>query len=327
MDIEKILKLDQEELLDFGYECLLRRGYRNRDIIYTDDYVYAKGNIPILLVAHCDIVHKSTPEIIVNDRKQRILWSPTGIGGDDRCGVYGILKICEKLKPYVLFTTEEEKGGLGVRKFVKEIDEIPVDFIIEIDRKGNEEVVFYQCNNKDFQNYIISFGFNKNHGSYSDVSTLSTHYDIAGCNVSAGYYNQHTTTEFIVMEHLENTLNKVIEILKDTKNHKFYDCQEEKTKYNYSKYYDNYYDYDDDDYYWDYKEKVYKLRKKLKKQKENHIEEDKEEEQKEEVYENQEEIDWDKITEKEDDWYDLTPAEWKDKYNEDKPLNILDLYN
>ena len=222
--IEKILRLTQEELLDFNYMELLHRGYRNKDILYTDDYVYAKGNIPILLVAHCDIIHKKIPEIIVNDKKQRILWSPTGIGGDDRCGVYAILKICEKLKPYVLFTTDEETGGIGVRKFTKEVEELPVDFIIEIDRKGNEEVVFYQCGNKDFQNYIISYGFNKEFGSYSDVSTLSTHYDIAGCNVSAGYYNQHTTTEHIYMEHLENTINKVMQILREDDKHKFYDC-------------------------------------------------------------------------------------------------------
>ena len=224
LNIENILRLTQEQLLEFCYNKLIERNYKEKEIIATEDYIYAKGNIPILLVAHCDIVHKQAPELIVHDRKQRILWSPTGIGGDDRCGVYALLKICEQVKPYILFTTEEEKGGLGVRKFTQEIKDLPVNFIVEIDRKGNEEVVFYKCGNNDFQNYIMSFGFNKEYGSYSDVSTLSTHYDIAGCNVSAGYYNQHTTTEFIYMVHLENTIEKVLQILQDGTEPKFYDC-------------------------------------------------------------------------------------------------------
>lgn len=314
LNIENILRLNQEDLLNFNYIELIKRGYENKDIIFTEDYLYAKGNIPILLVAHCDIVHKTIPEIIVNDKKQRILWSPTGIGGDDRCGVYAILKICEKLKPYVLFTTDEEIGGIGVKQFVEEIDKIPVNFIIEIDRKGNEEVVFYQCDNKEFQNYIISFGFKKEYGSYSDVSTLSVSYDIAGCNVSAGYYNQHTTTEHIYMDHLENTINKVIQILKDTANHKFYDCQKleyttPKYNYNYYDYYD-YYDHDYSEWYYDYKEKKYKKRKKFKKKKKEN-----------QVIEIE-----DELLQKEDDYYDLTPEEWKEKYKTYKPKKILDIY-
>jgi hypothetical protein len=337
LDIEKILKLNQEDLLDFSYLELLKRGYRDRNILYTNDYVYAKGNIPILLVAHYDIVHKEIPKIIVNDKRQRILWSPTGIGGDDRCGVYAILKICEKLKPYVLFTTDEEIGGVGVRKFVKEIDEIPVNFIIEIDRKGNEEVVFYQCGNKEFQNYIISFGFEKNYGSYSDVSTLSTHYDIAGCNVSAGYYNQHTTTEHIYMEHLENTMEKVMNILKDTINHKFYDCQEVKyttPKYNYGYGWD--YGYDEDwysDWYYDYTEGRYKrkTKKNKNKKKAKEVEEKKEEkkgqkEQKDEKENIDKTYNEEEMLQKEADYYSLSPEEWKKKYKKDKPLDVIDIY-
>ena len=35
----------------------------------------------------------------------------------------------------------------------------------------------------------MRLGFNKEIGSCSDVKILSTNYDIAGVNLSAGYYN------------------------------------------------------------------------------------------------------------------------------------------
>lgn len=305
LKIENILKMSQEELLDFCYIELMKRGYKNKDIIYTDKYIYAKGNIPILLVAHCDIVHKEIPETVVYDKQQRILWSPTGIGGDDRCGVYALLKICEKFKPYILFATDEEIGCVGTRKFIEDFDELPVNFIIEIDRRGNNQVVFYSCGNKDFQNYILSFGLDKQHGSCSDVKYLSTEYDIAGCNLSAGYYREHTETEHIYLEHLENTIKIVEQILKDTKNHKFYDCQE--ITYTTPVYTQRKWDWKDDwdDYYDKYYEKYCK---KLSNEEEEKTSET------------------DNIMQKEEDYYALTPAEWKKKYKEDKPDNILEIY-
>lgn len=330
LEIENILRLTQEELLDFNYNELLKRNYKDKDITYTEDYVYAKGNIPVLLVAHCDIVHKQIPTTIVYDKEKQILWSPTGIGGDDRCGVYGVLKICEKFKPYVLFTTDEEIGGVGVKKFVKDFDEIPVNFIIELDRRGYNQVVFYECGNKEFQNYILSFGLDKYIGSYSDVSTLSTEYDIAGCNISAGYYNEHTNVEYIVMDELQHSIDIVKEILKDTKNHKFYDCQ----KVTYSRFgnwYNNVYDYDN--YYYDDYWGCYRLKKKQdKKVKEIEEQESKTKEIEEELYteeiplteEEQKEVN--RILQMEDDYFALTPEEWKKKYKRTKPKNIVDIY-
>ncbi len=295
MEIEKILKLNQEELLDHCYIELLKRNYKK--IIYNKKYVYAEGSLPILLVAHTDIVHTRPPELIVKDLDKMILWSPTGIGGDDRCGVYAILKLCEMYNPYVLFTTGEERGGIGVKEFVKDIEKPKVKFIIEIDRRGNNQVVYYDCGNKEFQEYIESFGFDRKTGSYSDVSTLSTEYDIAGCNVSAGYYNEHTTSEHIYLEHLDNTITKIQAILED-ENSKYYDCQKVEYKpYNYRRNFDKYYDD-----YWDINNN------------------------KEQVSDTEKEIEEDKLWEKEEDFYVLNRKEWKKKYKENKPKDIIELY-
>ena len=46
------------------------------EVIATDEYVLAKGNIPIALVAHMDTVFKQLPQEFFYDNKQCVLWSP-----------------------------------------------------------------------------------------------------------------------------------------------------------------------------------------------------------------------------------------------------------
>ena len=100
-----------------------------------------------------------------------------------------------------------------------------VQFMIEIDRRGCNQAVFYDCGNEEFKNYILNFGFKEEFGTFSDISILSPAYDIASVNLSAGYYNEHTKQEYISLKDLQNTIDLVLKILKD-KNRKFYDYQE-----------------------------------------------------------------------------------------------------
>ena len=71
--------------------------------------------------------------------------SPQGIGGDDRCGVFALVKAYRlfKIKLWLLFCCDKEVGGLGAKKFClahqqhqlpREIDDLN---IIELDRKGS----------------------------------------------------------------------------------------------------------------------------------------------------------------------------------------------
>ena len=236
-----ILQKTQEQLLDYTVCRLEERGYA-RKITKTKDYVFAQGNIPVLLVAHLDTVHKQLPEVYY-DREKEVLWSPQGIGGDDRCGVYAILKICEHCNPYVLFTTDEEIGSKGAEKFVKEIDEKTmkkINFMIEIDRRGYNEAVFYDCGNEDFKNMILSYGFEEEFGSFSDISVLSPAFDIASVNLSAGYFNEHTTNEIIRIDYLMHTLYNIEKILLSKDVNTKYDFQEEFNSYYSYLYGDNY---------------------------------------------------------------------------------------
>lgn len=264
MDIRDILTLTQDELQSYVYEQLINAGYNKNNIINTDNYVYAEGDLPVLLIAHLDTVHKEVPKIIAYDKEQEILWSPQGIGGDDRCGVYAILKIIKEFKPYVLFPRDEEIGGIGSSKFVEEIPTMPVNFMIEIDRRGKGQAVYYRCGNEAFKDFFTSIGFEENYGTFSDISILSPAYDIASVNLSAGYYNEHTITEYINLNDLEYTVIRVEAILQAMKYKKNreelkFDYQEEKYVYPYTSYnrgsYTNYELYDDEDglfYDWKY---------------------------------------------------------------------------
>jgi hypothetical protein len=162
MKFETILKSTQnilkqqlgKELKQIGYKPLLNKGF-----------LYAKGTIPVLLVAHLDTVHKHMPKTICYSQNNRILMSPNGIGGDDRCGVYMIMEIAKTHNCHILFTEDEEVGGIGATAFANSDIKPNVNYIIEFDRKGSNDAVFYNDSNDEFQKYINSFGFKTEFGS------------------------------------------------------------------------------------------------------------------------------------------------------------------
>lgn len=225
-EIKYILKRTQEELKDYASKELQK--YKFKSMVESSKYIYAVGDIPILLVAHLDIVHKNTPNQIFYDKLQKVMWSPTGIGGDDRCGVIAIIELLRQgYLPSVLFTTDEEIGCVGAAAFCHEQNLQPVRFALEIDRRGKNQAVFYDCGNKDLQEYITEkFGFELEYGSFTDVCELGETFDIGIVNLSAGYNNEHTPQEYINLNDLAYTINKVKEILED-EDETYYDYKQE----------------------------------------------------------------------------------------------------
>ena len=145
-NFKNILTKDQDGLKKYVYK-FLKDHYKK--VYDKSKFVYAKGDIPVMVVSHLDTVHKQTPKHICYS-DDGIIMSPQGIGGDDRCGVYIITRLIESgYKPYVLFTCDEETGGVGAGHFIS--DSLSLDckfkFIIEFDRKGANDCVFYDCEN------------------------------------------------------------------------------------------------------------------------------------------------------------------------------------
>lgn len=186
------------------------------DVIETKDYIVAPGDIPIGLVAHLDTVFNFPAQDVYFDREKQVIWSPDGLGADDRAGVLGILNIIRdkaKYRPWIFLTTNEEKGGLGACALAEEVVAPPLKFLIELDRRGKNDCVFYDCNTADFKKYIESFGFKEAKGSFSDISFLMSEWNMCGVNLSIGYEDEHTYTETFFVQHWDETVQKVKTIL------------------------------------------------------------------------------------------------------------------
>lgn len=202
---EDFCYMTQEGVKEYMKKLLSSKQY---EVIDEDGFLYAKGDVPVLLVAHMDTVHKQQcSQIIKLDGKMS---SHQGIGGDDRCGIFIIANIVKKYHCSVLLCEDEEIGTVGARKFTQTdyINSLDVNFMIEFDRRGNNDAVFYTCDNKDFTNHVLEHtGFKEAIGSFTDISVLMPSSKLCGVNLSSGYYNAHTTDEYVIYDEMFDTIN------------------------------------------------------------------------------------------------------------------------
>lgn len=219
-----LVSLSQENLHNLLFN-FLKKYYKN-NIINTENYFIGIGNIPIGLVAHMDTVFDKPPEHIYFDERKGVFWSPEGLGADDRAGIYIILKILSNgYLPTIILTTNEELGGVGASQLVTDYSEpiTNLKYLIQLDRKGFNDAVFYDCLNKDFIKYIENFGFIETDGIFSDISIICPAWKIAGVNLSIGYFNEHSYIETLSAFIMERTLEKVVLMLKDANSQETYE--------------------------------------------------------------------------------------------------------
>lgn len=217
--LEEFLIPTQKQL--FTMLCAM---YKGKTATRKGEFILVRGEAPIMLLAHMDTVHEEPVKEICKTKNGNILMSPQGIGGDDRCGVFALYTVYENapVKPWLLFTCDEEIGGIGAEKFCKrhragklpkELDELKC--LVEIDRKGSKDAVYYNCGNDDFEDYITGKGFKTDWGSFSDISVVAPELGVAAVNLSSGYYNAHTLHEYINRRELNATAKKVLGIVAD----------------------------------------------------------------------------------------------------------------
>lgn len=207
---EQIVGLSQPALKTVMRKYLVRK-YGIENVKETGDYIIAFGDIPIALVAHMDTVFKQPASEIFYDTRKNVIWSPTGLGADDRAGVFAMVQIIKSgLRPHIILTTDEEIGGIGATMLGKE--ECPFNdlrYLIELDRRGENDCVFYDCANEEFIDYVETFGFKESFGSFSDISMIAPEWEVAAVNLSIGYRDEHTTSEVLFVSHMFNTIDKV----------------------------------------------------------------------------------------------------------------------
>jgi hypothetical protein len=91
-------------------------------------------------------------------------------------------------------------------------------YIIELDRRGSNDCVFYDCENPEFTDYVEQFGFEWNFGSYTDICEFCPTWKIAGVNLSIGYRDEHSVSEVLFVGQMFSTIEKVKKMLEDAKN-------------------------------------------------------------------------------------------------------------
>ena len=210
LTFETILRLPQMELKKALKAELRSRGYPVTD---KSGYLYAEGATTVLLVAHMDTVHRQPVEQICYSTDRTVAMSPQGIGGDDRCGIWMILQILHTADCHVLFCEDEEIGCVGAKQFTRGNLQPQVNYIVELDRRGSNDAVFYSCDNPEFEDFITTFGFETAGGSCSDISYIAPYLATAAVNISCGYYCEHQRHEYILLEEMELNAARVAQMV------------------------------------------------------------------------------------------------------------------
>lgn len=202
------------------------------DLKYTIDGV---GNIIVTkgtartypcVVSHMDTVHRFVNNYhilhTVDDNKNNSgkLFAKnghkkTGIGGDDKCGIFSCLYFLKTLPVVkVVFFTQEETGCVGSNGINKTFFD-DCRYIIQLDRKGKSDFIDSKFNQKIVSHQFSSevgavkkaFGFKSAIGTITDAVNLwEDGVGISCVNISSGYYSPHSDNEYIMVDDLWNSV-------------------------------------------------------------------------------------------------------------------------
>ena len=195
------------------------------------------------VISHTDTVHdidtiniveetlpNAQGEIKLSYKAYNELGYPTGIGGDDKCGVFACLTLLKELPNLkAAFFVSEETGCHGSLKASEEFF-TNVGYGIQFDAPENWMItekcfgqVLFDRDTEFFEacDKVLTEGMNQNDmrymvHPYTDVYALRGKFNFSCINFSIGYYNYHTKNEYVVVEDVFNGIDmgrKMIENL------------------------------------------------------------------------------------------------------------------
>lgn len=243
MNIERLKEIlsiptyfgEESRMIDYISNVLDTRGYQ-----YTVDNI---GNIYVTkgdasgypcFVSHTDTVHNINEDLIVIENSNGNLTGkcnktgdPSGIGGDDKCGVYLCLEMLDKLDTVkVAFFVGEEFGMIGSKEadpeFFKDVTyaiqfDSPCGNTMSLTLKGQ---LLFDVNTPFgtiVSPILVKRGITEwQHHPYTDAYQLITKFDFPCLNIAAGYHQYHTRNEYVVPSEVENSFqlaNELVEAL------------------------------------------------------------------------------------------------------------------
>lgn len=203
------------------------------DSVFVDSYGNLLGDkvvgsgvgATVMLSAHMDTV-----KAVLKDRKliekDGTIYSDIGaLGADDRAGIAIILSVLRNIdninfngRIKVAFSREEEVGCKGADKINPKWYS-NVDLAIVVDRRGARDIVV-GCGSAFCSDSVGNFMEDVSkladmdwkcvEGGISDAVTFSGE-GVNSINLSAGYYNEHTSNEFVVIDSMKDTLRLILQ--------------------------------------------------------------------------------------------------------------------
>lgn len=203
----------------------------NCNVVNHNGNIYiTKGDAVLYpcIVAHMDTVHPIVEDLTVIKMGDnltgfnRAKMTQTGIGGDDKVGIYIALKALEVFDNIkVAFFHDEEIGCHG--SYDADLDFFDdVSFVLQADRRGNKDFIVdaggIELSSKEFQDAILptlkSYGYHFENGMMTDVMALKEiGLNVCCANISCGYYNPHCSNEFVNIQDVENCMQMMFDLI------------------------------------------------------------------------------------------------------------------
>ena len=188
---------------------------------YADDYP--------CMVAHMDTVHDIVEDLHPIEFNgmitgfNRVKMEQTGIGGDDKVGIYIALECLREFDNIkVAFFRDEEVGCLG--SYVADMGFFAdCKFVLQCDRKGNDDFVInasgVELSSKNFQDDVLpiisNYGYKFAQGMMTDVMALKENgIRCSVANMSCGYYRPHCADEYVDIYDVMQCLDMCITIIR-----------------------------------------------------------------------------------------------------------------
>jgi putative aminopeptidase FrvX len=181
------------------------------------------------VVAHTDTVHTMVKHPAVYSCGDNLFafdaenMCQIGTGGDDKVGIFialWLLQTCSSIK--IAFFVDEEIGCKGSGQAdMKWFDNVTL--VLQADRQRALDVVrnaggtelFNEAFEKALKPIMKEYDRKIEHGLYTDVKALADQKLPVCCmNMSCGYYNPHTSKEYINVVEVEATYKFMLDIIK-----------------------------------------------------------------------------------------------------------------
>ena len=200
-----------------------------------------KSDLYTCVVAHMDISQPIIDSVSIIQTSKLItgLDNSTGlqcgIGADDKLGVYfGLhcLKTMDNVK--CLFTVSEESGGIGAYAADLTFME-DVNFLIQLDRNSwnndissetNGEVVVSEEFILASQSVLDRYNYDYTCCMFTDIGIIGPAADLCAVNISAGYFDEHSSIERISIPHFINAIAFAEDLIKTMEGKRWSNIQE-----------------------------------------------------------------------------------------------------